>query len=134
MKTTTETPTPVTSEKNDRPRFAIGHVNVTASNVDEMTDFYVEIGMRPVVSFGHMAIVELRGGLSPDEVNKVLAQVTGEEIHEFRPVDIIQVGRKIKPKTPGQHEYLEAIRGNELVFAIGPAGTGKTFSSDSHAA
>jgi phosphate starvation-inducible PhoH-like protein len=33
----------------------------------------------------------------------------------------------IKPRTSGQRAYLEAIRENELVLAIGPAGTGKTY-------
>jgi len=36
-------------------------------------------------------------------------------------------GKKIKPYTEGQERYVEAIKGNEVVFAIGPAGTGKTY-------
>jgi phosphate starvation-inducible PhoH-like protein len=36
-------------------------------------------------------------------------------------------GRLIRPKTPGQKTYLDAIRNNTVVFAIGPAGTGKTY-------
>jgi phosphate starvation-inducible PhoH-like protein len=36
-------------------------------------------------------------------------------------------GKKIRPKTPGQKEYIEAIRQNDVVFGIGPAGTGKTY-------
>ena len=38
-------------------------------------------------------------------------------------------GRKhvIIPKTPGQRDYVEAIRQYDIVFAIGPAGTGKTY-------
>ena len=31
------------------------------------------------------------------------------------------------PRTPTQGKYVEAIRKNELVFGIGPAGTGKTY-------
>ena len=31
------------------------------------------------------------------------------------------------PRTPMQKNYVEAIRKNELVFGIGPAGTGKTY-------
>jgi phosphate starvation-inducible protein PhoH and related proteins len=33
----------------------------------------------------------------------------------------------IKPKTLGQKEYVKAMEKNDLVFAIGPAGTGKTY-------
>ena len=36
-------------------------------------------------------------------------------------------GKKIKPYTEGQRKYIEAIKENEVVFAIGPAGTGKTY-------
>lgn len=31
------------------------------------------------------------------------------------------------PKTKGQIEYLEAIKKFDIVFGIGPAGTGKTY-------
>lgn len=33
----------------------------------------------------------------------------------------------IQARTPGQKEYLKALRSNDLVFGFGPAGTGKTF-------
>ncbi|MCC6465216.1 MAG: PhoH family protein [Planctomycetes bacterium] len=32
-----------------------------------------------------------------------------------------------KPMTPGQAAYVEAIRNSQVVFGVGPAGTGKTF-------
>jgi phosphate starvation-inducible PhoH-like protein len=31
------------------------------------------------------------------------------------------------PRSPGQATYIEALAGNEMVFGIGPAGTGKTY-------
>jgi phosphate starvation-inducible PhoH-like protein len=36
-------------------------------------------------------------------------------------------GKKIRPKTLGQKKYVEALRRYEIVFGIGPAGTGKTY-------
>lgn len=36
-------------------------------------------------------------------------------------------GKQIKPKTLGQREYVKALRDHDIVFAIGPAGTGKTY-------
>jgi phosphate starvation-inducible PhoH-like protein len=33
----------------------------------------------------------------------------------------------VKPKTVGQKKYIDQIRQNTIVFAIGPAGTGKTY-------
>ena len=35
--------------------------------------------------------------------------------------------KKIVAKTKGQHEYLALLRSNEVVFGLGPAGTGKTY-------
>ena len=36
-------------------------------------------------------------------------------------------GKSIRVKTLGQKDYISAIRGKDLVFGIGPAGTGKTY-------
>lgn len=36
-------------------------------------------------------------------------------------------GKPLKPKTLGQKEYVESIRKQDIVFGIGPAGTGKTY-------
>jgi len=44
--------------------------------------------------------------------------------------EVLQVtfcGKKIKAKTLGQKLYVESIKNNDLVFSIGPAGTGKTY-------
>ncbi|MDP2927496.1 MAG: PhoH family protein [Candidatus Omnitrophota bacterium] len=36
-------------------------------------------------------------------------------------------GKQIGPKTIGQRDYVEAIQKHDIVFGIGPAGTGKTY-------
>ena len=36
-------------------------------------------------------------------------------------------GRALRPKTAGQRRYVEAVRTHTLTFALGPAGTGKTY-------
>ena len=44
--------------------------------------------------------------------------------------DVIAItyrGRQVKCKTLGQKQYVEAIRSNTCCFAVGPAGTGKTY-------
>ena len=35
--------------------------------------------------------------------------------------------RHVTPRSPGQAAYIEALRSHELVFGVGPAGTGKTY-------
>lgn len=42
-------------------------------------------------------------------------------------VAITHRGKQIRCKTLGQQEYVQAIREHDLTFAIGPAGTGKTY-------
>jgi phosphate starvation-inducible protein PhoH and related proteins len=36
-------------------------------------------------------------------------------------------GKRISPQSPNQRAYIEAIRKHDLVFAVGPAGTGKSY-------
>jgi phosphate starvation-inducible protein PhoH and related proteins len=38
-------------------------------------------------------------------------------------------GRPIRARTPNQRKLVEAIDTNDLIFAIGPAGTGKTYTA-----
>lgn len=42
-------------------------------------------------------------------------------------VALTHLGKPIKCKTIGQNHYIELIKKNTVVFAIGPAGTGKTY-------
>jgi phosphate starvation-inducible PhoH-like protein len=48
----------------------------------------------------------------------------------------LPVGRRgqVAPKTPTQAEYLQALATCDLVFGLGPAGTGKTFLAVAHGA
>ncbi|MCX7945308.1 MAG: PhoH family protein [Deltaproteobacteria bacterium] len=42
-------------------------------------------------------------------------------------VFVVSKHKSITPKTLGQKRYVDAIRKNDIVFGIGPAGTGKTY-------
>jgi phosphate starvation-inducible protein PhoH and related proteins len=42
-------------------------------------------------------------------------------------IEVSSKGGLVTPKTKGQIEYIEAIKNHEMVFCIGPAGTGKTY-------
>jgi phosphate starvation-inducible PhoH-like protein len=52
-----------------------------------------------------------------------------DENGDYSPQVIITSTGKIKPRSRGQQELIEAIKNNDIVFAIGPAGTGKTYLS-----
>lgn len=42
-------------------------------------------------------------------------------------LNVYVAGRPVRPRTKNQERYLHAIRDCDLVFGIGPAGTGKTY-------
>jgi phosphate starvation-inducible protein PhoH and related proteins len=50
-------------------------------------------------------------------------------LHDFFPkMQLLTTGkRQVTPKSLNQRRYIEAIRKNDIVFGIGPGGTGKTF-------
>ena len=45
----------------------------------------------------------------------------------LKQIEVFTAGRPVRPQTPGQLAYCEGIDRNDLVFCIGPAGTGKTY-------
>ncbi|MGH3980332.1 MAG: PhoH family protein [Pseudonocardiaceae bacterium] len=88
------------------------------------------------VAFAERAFAELitlaRRGQQPgpDAVRRTLGMLTeGDE----SPAEVLSLnilsrrGRTIRPKTVNQRRYVDAIDAHTIVFAIGPAGTGKTY-------
>jgi phosphate starvation-inducible protein PhoH and related proteins len=69
--------------------------------------------------------------LTADAVERAAAMLRAER--GVRPADVLTVGilsargRTIRPKTLNQKRYADAIDKHTIVFAIGPAGTGKTY-------
>ena len=69
--------------------------------------------------------------LTADAVERTAAMLRAER--GVRPADVLTVGilsargRTIRPKTLNQKRYADAIDQHTIVFAIGPAGTGKTY-------
>ena len=70
---------------------------------------------------------ERQGMVTDEDVSGILAHVLGDGEHEQTLIDVIPAGKTIHPRTDGQLRYVQAIRGHDLVFSIGPAGTGKTY-------
>ena len=70
---------------------------------------------------------ERDGQVAPEDVACLLAGPRdGQAPAQASPI-AVYTGRQVRPRTPGQVTYVEAIRGNDLIFCIGPAGTGKTY-------
>lgn len=70
------------------------------------------------------------GKVTQDNVKSYIERDTLEEVIASESVLIYGTrGFIIKPKTPNQKKLVDAIYKNDLVFALGPAGTGKTYIS-----
>ncbi len=96
-------------------------------------------GENPDVEHIHQILHEMmetlseKGSLTVRDVQNLIALVTSDNENsngEIRvPEIVIHYGNKgaIVPKTKGQEAYVKIVRKNDVVFCIGPAGTGKTF-------
>ena len=81
-----------------------------------------------------------QGKITEGDVNLIIQLVTGSQESDLEKKvgikrdeldDVILVDRNdfVKPKTLGQREFYIQTKNNEIVFVIGPAGTGKTYLS-----
>jgi phosphate starvation-inducible PhoH-like protein len=78
------------------------------------------------------ALVRQGRPVSNQEVRLALRHFGQNDADSFREVqaESIEVSpkkRPVRPKSLGQKRYIEAIRKHDIVFGIGPAGTGKTY-------
>jgi phosphate starvation-inducible protein PhoH and related proteins len=76
-------------------------------------------------------VLNTSGRLGTSDVNTILELTAeGKEIVDEDELDSIVLYTKkdvIKARTPGQINYINLARKNDICFAIGPAGTGKTY-------
>ena len=110
-------------------------------------DFGVEIVVRQDSSSGALHL-NVRGAAA--RVEKAVRRLRAEldslrrraapaDPHGFEPINLnspslpedglyrTHHGRVVRPRTPNQHKYAEAIDAHDLTFGVGPAGTGKTY-------
>lgn len=73
--------------------------------------------------FGKITTDNVRNYLAED-ARTALENTAKEEALVYGPRGIV-----IKPQTVNQHKLVQSVRKNDLVFALGPAGTGKTYIS-----
>src|SRR5207302_2164401 len=77
-----------------------------------------------------LAILQQGHTLTAESVAKTIDMVkenSARPSQVFGDVVLTTRGRTLGPKTLGQKRYVDAIRRSTLTFAIGPAGTGKTY-------
>ena len=74
-----------------------------------------------------MSRLKDQGEITAEFVAEVLARVQGKKVDTVAPIDVVNVVKRIVPRTQGQARYVQSIREHDITFAIGPAGTGKTY-------
>lgn len=75
-------------------------------------------------------IARIGEALTPEDVRRLVTEGgTGLERLADGDLKMVLPGlrRVVQPKTAGQREYVKAMRENEIVIGVGPAGTGKTY-------
>src|SRR3954470_2041617 len=77
------------------------------------------------------AFVQLRqvlrkhGKLTAEDVRTVIEVVHGgTDRGGGHAVTVMESGRHLRPRTDGQGRYVQAMKGNEMVICVGPAGSG----------
>ena len=75
------------------------------------------------------AAVDEGAHLTPDDVALAASETLAKREPAAHPKTLLAThrGKEIRPKTPGQRAFVEAIEHHTLTVGIGPAGTGKTF-------
>jgi phosphate starvation-inducible PhoH-like protein len=103
--------------------FRKGELKITADDASAL-DEVVKI----VDEF--LVIIRKGGHLSPRDIDYALKNPEVAERLDDIFLDRIEVWSKrtfITPRSAGQKRYIDAIRKHDIVFGIGPAGTGKTY-------
>jgi len=57
----------------------------------------------------------------------ILGAPSGVSASDEAAIEVFPPKRRILPRTPGQAHYVRAVHDNDLVFCVGPGGTGKTY-------
>lgn len=118
------------SNADQRPRFGIGHVSMTAADIATITAFYGQIGMRIVVETDHFAILELRGGthivVHTGQAGDAILDLIVDDIDETHRVLAVAGAQPTRITRGSPHDRFQATdpEGNALAVssnhAIGP--------------
>jgi len=81
-----------------------------------------------------MLTINNKGFIEPEEIRTYLESLAnGDPVsmngNGDEPVVLYTHKGSVRARTGGQKKYLDAVKDNDIVFAIGPAGTGKTYQA-----
>ncbi len=77
---------------------------------------------------GLRSLYRVRKGISSSDVSELIdLTLQADATEQSGALEIREGSRSVRPRSEGQARYIRALLQNELVFCIGPAGTGKTY-------
>ena len=106
------------------PRGNIISINGNLKNISTTKNILFQLYERAKIS----EVIEKK------DIELIIKNMTNNKKNDFKQnINIVTPKKKIWPRTNGQNNLLNEILNKDIVFAIGPAGTGKTFLAVSHA-
>ncbi len=108
-------------------------LGVTASSRGSVVELE---GEKPQVDLAHLVLKRLYDDLRKgaeiasaqvDAAIRMVAQAGEDNLFGSHDIAIKTMKKNIKPYSPIQGEYMQKLQQHDLVFALGPAGTGKTY-------
>ena len=118
-------------ERDELLRLIEGAFNVSIlvrGNEINVTGDEDEAG-RVALLFEELVLLLERGHqLDPESLGRTVQMLKADQRPtEVFSTEVVKGRRTVRPKTAGQMRYVEAVRDNTITFAIGPAGTGKSY-------
>ena len=96
----------------------------------EPNDERAEVAARVLLEL--YALVERGHTLHPNDVTHAVRILSADPTSDLAgyfgdTILVTNQGRPVTPRSPGQRDYVQALRNHDVVFGVGPAGTGKTY-------
>ncbi|NOZ85217.1 MAG: PhoH family protein [Deltaproteobacteria bacterium] len=136
----------ITLDDNSRSRLLFGEKNINLKLLARATGVKVAArgnqvtlrGTAPDMELAEKVILQLydmvdgNGGVSSSDVEQAVRLLSHDRRRNLRELFLESVlvapgGRRIAPKSEAQQNYVDAMKKYDIVFSIGPAGTGKTY-------
>ena len=99
----------------------IKEIELLENKLDEIIAYYNK--------YGNLSSMQLEGLLTRKDIDEVHLDEVKSTTNDSDIILYGNGGKVIKAKTPNQRKMVELLKNNDVLFAIGPAGTGKTYTA-----
>lgn len=99
----------------------IKEIELLENKLDEIIAYYNK--------YGNLSSMQLEGLLTRKDIDEIHLEEVKTSSNDSDIILYGNGGKVIKAKTPNQRKMVELLKNNDVLFAIGPAGTGKTYTA-----